>query len=86
MWMVQLNSTPKSNLLNFIDLQFITVSPSSIIDAAFLLCLQINAPDTFGGIARSILSQKMGYSGNAVIQFVAYKWLTMSIKDIELVD
>ena len=28
----------------------------------------------------------MGHSGNAVIQFVADKWLIMSIKDIELID
>ena len=83
------NSTPKSNLLNYIDSQFVTVPPSSIdatiIDAAFFLHLQINPPDTFGGIARSILNQIMRYSGN-VIHFVADKWLTPSIKDIEHID
>ena len=73
------DSTPKSNLLNYIDKQFVTVSPSSIdatlIDAAFFLHLQINPADTFGGIARSILNQIMQYSGN-IIHFVADKWLT----------
>ena len=73
------DSTPKSNLLNYIDKQFVTVSPSSIdatlIDAAFFLHLQINPADTFGGIARSILNQIMRYSGN-IIHFVADKWLT----------
>ena len=49
------NSTSKSNLLNYIDSQIVTVSPSlintTIIDAAFFLHLQINPLDTFGGIA-----------------------------------
>ena len=44
------NSTPKSNLLNYIDLQFVAVPPSSIdgtiIYADFFLRLQINPPDT----------------------------------------
>ena len=45
--------------------------------------LEINSPDTFGGIARSILNQIiMRYRGN-VIHFVADKWLTPLIKDIE---
>ena len=83
------NLTPKSNLLNYIDLQFVTVPPSSIdatiIDAAFFLQLQINPPDTFGGIARSILNQIMRYSGN-IIHFIANKWLTPSIKDIKHID
>ena len=47
--------------------------------------MQINPLDTFGGIARSILNQIMGLSGN-VIHFVADKWLTPSIKDIERID
>ena len=84
-----INSTPKSNLLNYIDSQFVTDPPSlmdaTIIDAAFFLRLQINPPDTFGGIAQSILSQIMGCSGN-VIHFVADKWLTPSTKDIEHID
>ena len=58
------NSTPKSNLLNYIDSQFVTVPPSSIdatiIDATFLLCLQINTPDTFGRIARSVFESDNG--------------------------
>ena len=44
--------------------------------------MQINPPDTFGGIVRSILDHIIGYSGT-VIHFVADKWLTSSIKDIE---
>ena len=83
------NLNPKSNLLNYIDLQFVTVPPSSIdatiIDAAFFLHFQINPPDTFGGIARSILNQIMRYSGN-IIHFIANKWLTPSIKDIEHIE
>ena len=84
------NSTPRSNLLNHIDSQFVTVSPPSsinatIIEAAFYLHLQINPPDTFGGIARSFLNQIMGYSGN-VIYFVADKWLTPSITNIEHIE
>ena len=47
--------------------------------------MQINPLDTFGGIAQSILNQIMGLSGN-VIHFVADKWLTPSIKDIERID
>ena len=77
------NWTPKLNLLNYIVSQFVTVPPSSIdatiIDATFFLHLKLNPPDTFGGIARSILNQIMGN----VIHFVADKWLTSSIKDIE---
>ena len=76
-------------MLNYIDSQFVTVPPLSIdatlIDAAFFLHLQINPPDTFGGRTRSILHQTMRYSGN-VIHFVADKWLTPSIKDIEHID
>ena len=52
------NSTPKSYLLNYINLQFVTVPPSStdatIIDAAFFQHLQINLLDTFAGMAQSI--------------------------------
>ena len=84
-----INSIPKSNLLNYIDSQFVTVPPSSvdatIINAAFFLHLQINPPNTFGGIARSILNQIMRYSGN-IIHFVADKWLTPSITNIEYID
>ena len=47
--------------------------------------MQINPPDAFGEIARSILNQIMGYSRN-VIHFVAGKSLTPSIKDIEHID
>ena len=47
--------------------------------------LEINPPDTFGGIAHSILNQIMGYSGN-VMNFVADKSLTLSIKDIQHID
>ena len=83
------NSTPKSSFLNYIDSQFVAVPPLSInttiIDAAFFLHLQINLPDAFGGIARSILKQIMGYSEN-VIHFVADKLKNLSIKDIEHVD
>ena len=46
----------------------------------FSLHLQINPPDTFGGIAWSVLNQVMDYSGN-VIHFVADKWLTPPVKD-----
>ena len=71
------NSTPKSNLLNYIDSQFVTVPPSSIdatiIDAAFFLHLQINPPDTSGGIARSILNQIMGYKWKMIRYFVPSK-------------
>ena len=46
------NSSPKSNLLDYIDTQFVTAPPSSInatiIKAAFFLHLQINPLDTFG--------------------------------------
>ena len=45
------NSTPKSNLLNYIDSQLVTVPPSSV-DSAFFLHLQINPQYTFGEIAR----------------------------------
>ena len=49
--------------------------------------MQINPPDTFGGTAQSILNQIMRYSGNInIIHFVADKWLTPSIKDIEHID
>ena len=47
--------------------------------------MQVNPPDTFGGIARSILNQIMRYSEN-IIHFVADKWLTPSIEDIEHID
>ena len=84
------NSTLRSNLLNHIDSQFVIVSPSTsfdatIIEAAFYLHLQINPPDTFGGMARTILNQIIGYSGN-VIYFVVDKWLNPSITDIEHID
>ena len=81
------NSNLKSNLLNHFDSQFVTFLPWSIdateIDAAFFLYLQVNPPDTFREIARSILDHIIGYSGNA-IHFVTSKWLTPSVKDIEL--
>ena len=83
------SSTPKSNLLNYIDSQFLAVPTSSIdatiIDASFFLHLQINPPDRFEGIARLILNQIMRYSGN-IIHFVADKWLAPSIKDTEHID
>ena len=84
-----INSAPKSILLNYIDSQFVTVPPSSIdttmIDAVFFLHWQIYPLGTFGGIARSVLNEIIGYSGN-VIHFVADKRLTPSIKDIEHTD
>ena len=45
----------------------------------FFLGFQINPPDTFGGIAESILNQIMGYSANTIC-FVPDKRLTPSIK------
>ena len=83
-----INSTPKSNLLNYIDSQFVTVPPSidwTIIDAAFFLRLQINPPDTFRGIAGSILNQIMRYIEN-IVHFVADIWLTPSFRDTEHID
>ena len=83
-----INSIPKSNLLNYIDSQFVTVPPSidgTIIDAAFFLRLQINPPDTFRGIAGSILNQIMRYIEN-VFSFVADIWLTPSFRDAEHID
>ena len=83
-----INSTPKSNLLNYIDSQFVTVPPSidgTIIDAAFFLRLQINPPDTFRGIAGSILNHIMRYIEN-VFSFVADIWLTPSFRDAEHID
>ena len=60
------NSTSKSNLLNYVNSQFVTGHSSSIdgtiIGAAFFLHLQINPLDTVGGIARSILNQIIGGS------------------------
>ena len=83
-----INSTSKSNLLNYIDSQFVTVPPSidwTIIDAAFFLRLQINPPDTFRGIAGSILNQIMRYIEN-IVHFVADIWLTPSFRDTEHID
>ena len=61
------NSTSISSLLNYyIDSQFVTVTLSSInatiIEVVFILHLQMNPTDAFGGITRSILNQIMGCS------------------------
>ena len=54
----------------------------TIIDASFFLYLQGNLPSTFGGVAKSLLSKIMNFSGN-VIHYVTDKWLSPSIKDSE---
>ena len=61
-----------------------TLAAKGLIDAVFFALVN-NPPNTFKGIAQSILNQITGCSGNE-INFVAGKWLTRSVKDIEYIN
>jgi len=54
----------------------------TVLDAMFILHLQSNLPETFGGVARYLLKYIVGNAGNEV-HFVTDKWITPSIKDCE---
>jgi len=78
--------SPKSALMTCLETQIITLPPNSIdvtvLDAMFILHLQSNLPETFGGVARYLLKYIVGNAGNEV-HFVTDKWITPSIKDCE---
>ena len=67
---LKVKSTP-STLMNVI-----------IIDAIFLMHLQINLPHTFGRIAKCLLRSLMNH-GCQETHFVTDKWVPPSIKDCE---
>ena len=54
----------------------------AIIDAIFLMHLQVNLPDTFGRIAKYLLGSLMNH-GCQETHFVTDKWVSPSIKDCE---
>lgn len=59
-----------------------STTPSSInvtiIDAMFYMYLQVNLPDTFGGIAKHILRSLMNHNGHE-IHFVSDKLVSPSV-------
>ena len=77
---------PKSTLLKYLEAKVKSDPPTSIdvtiIDAMFFMHLQVNLPDTFGGVAKYLLTSLMKFDGKE-IHFVTEKWVSPSIKDCE---
>ena len=81
-----MHSTAKAELTKYLNAKVQKISPKSIdvtiVDAAFLLWLHSNMPDSFGGVAKYLLQKLVNFHGN-FIHFVTDKWMTPSIKDLE---
>ena len=78
--------SPKSALMKHLESKVKSKPPTSInvtiIDAMFFMHLQVNLPDTFGGIAKCLLRSLMNHDCQE-IHFVTDKWVSPSIKDCE---
>ena len=78
--------SPKSAVLKYLESKLVSEPPSSvdvtIIDAMFFLHLHTNLPSSFHGVAHYLLARICECAGST-IYFVADKWISPSIKDLE---
>jgi len=82
-----MNKTDKSKLMHNLEDHYIDSTPPPaghvyIQDAMFLLHALVNCPETFGAIAKVILTRLCNVTSNE-IHFICNTYLTGSIKDIE---
>jgi len=80
-----LHKTDKSNLMHKLEEKVTSGNPPTkdayVVDAMFFLRSQVQAPSTFGGLAKTILSKLLGLADR--VDFVCDTYKSPSIKDVE---